>query len=71
MVSGGVSAKCGDKDIPSYFTRLDHPEIASFIGTPESGSLYLATKSADSSANMKGASTKHKQNPHYLRQTKN
>ena len=34
LVSGGVS-KCGDKYIPSYFTRLDHPEIADFISAPE------------------------------------
>ena len=34
MVSGGVS-RCGAKDVPSYFTRLDHPEIASFIADPE------------------------------------
>ena len=34
VVSGGVS-RCGDKDVPSYFTRLDHPEIASFITDPE------------------------------------
>jgi hypothetical protein len=33
VVSGGVS-KCGDKSIPSYFTRLDHPEIANFISAP-------------------------------------
>jgi len=33
-VSGGVS-KCGDKHIPSYFTRLNHPEIAEFIAAPE------------------------------------
>jgi len=30
MVSGGVSS-CGDRDIPGYYTRLDHPEIANFI----------------------------------------
>ena len=34
MVAGGIS-KCGDKNIPSYFTRLDHPEIANFIATPD------------------------------------
>jgi len=34
LVSGGVS-KCGDKNIPTYFTRLDHPEIANFISTPD------------------------------------
>ena len=34
MVSGGVS-RCGDPDIPSYFTRLDHPEIANFIAAPD------------------------------------
>ena len=34
IVSGGVS-ECGDKNIPSYFTRLDHPEIAAFIMNPE------------------------------------
>ena len=30
LVGGGIS-ECGDKNIPSYFTRLDHPEIANFI----------------------------------------
>ncbi len=40
LVSGGVS-KCGDKNIPSYFTRLDHPEIADFIAGPElSGKIH-------------------------------
>ena len=34
MVSGGVSS-CGDKDIPGYYTRLDHPEIADFVLDPE------------------------------------
>jgi hypothetical protein len=34
LVVGGVS-KCGDKKIPSYFTRLNHPEIASFIAAPD------------------------------------
>ena len=34
LVSGGISTQCGDKNIPSYFTRLDHPEIASFITNP-------------------------------------
>ena len=34
LVSGGVS-KCGDKTIPSYYTRLDHPEIAEFIASPD------------------------------------
>ena len=34
LVSGGVS-KCGDKSIPSYFTRLDHPDIADFIADPD------------------------------------
>ena len=34
LVSGGISTQCGDKNIPSYFTRLDHPEIASFIANP-------------------------------------
>ena len=29
-MSGGVS-NCGDTNIPSYYTRLDHPEIADFI----------------------------------------
>jgi len=33
LVAGGIS-KCGDKSIPSYFTRLDHPEIANFITSP-------------------------------------
>lgn len=33
LVVGGIS-KCGDKSIPSYFTRLDHPEIANFINSP-------------------------------------
>jgi len=36
LVSGGVS-KCGDKNIPSYFTRLDYPEIANFIKFPDKG----------------------------------
>ena len=35
LVSGAVSTKCGDKNIPSYFTRLDHPQIANFIFTPD------------------------------------
>jgi len=34
LVSGGVS-RCGDKNVPSYFTRLDYPEIATFIADPE------------------------------------
>ncbi len=34
MVSGSVSSECGDKEIPSYFTRLDYPEIATFIADP-------------------------------------
>jgi hypothetical protein len=38
LVSGGVSPRCGDKNIPSYFARLDHPEIASFITDPENKS---------------------------------
>ena len=33
LIAGGIS-KCGDKSIPSYFTRLDHPEIANFINSP-------------------------------------
>jgi len=34
LVSGSVSSECGDKEIPSYFTRLDYPEIATFIANP-------------------------------------
>jgi secreted trypsin-like serine protease len=34
LVSGGVS-DCGDKYTPSYYTMLDHPEIADFIQFPE------------------------------------
>ena len=34
MVSGGVS-QCGNTDIPDYYARLDHPEIAGFISNPE------------------------------------
>jgi len=34
MVSGGVS-NCGNTDIPDYYARLDHPEIAGFINNPE------------------------------------
>ena len=34
LVSGGVSG-CGDKYIPAYYTRLDHPEIADFVQSPE------------------------------------
>ncbi len=45
LVSGGVSTKCGDKNIPTYFTRLDHPLIATFIATPDislgKGEVYL------------------------------
>jgi hypothetical protein len=34
MVSGGVS-HCGNTDIPDYYVRLDHPEIAGFVSDPE------------------------------------
>jgi len=34
MVTGGVSS-CGDTDIPDYYVRLDHPEIAGFLSDPE------------------------------------
>ena len=34
LVSGGVS-DCGDKYIPAYYARLDHPEIANFVQSPE------------------------------------
>ena len=34
LVSGGVSS-CGDRDIPGYYTRLDHPEIGDFLHSPE------------------------------------
>ncbi len=34
MVSGGVS-HCGNTDIPDYYVRLDHPEIAGFLSDPE------------------------------------
>jgi secreted trypsin-like serine protease len=34
MVSGGVSF-CGNTDIPDYYVRLDHPEIAGFVSDPE------------------------------------
>jgi hypothetical protein len=30
VVSGGITS-CGDPNIPDYYVRLDHPEIASFI----------------------------------------
>jgi len=30
IVSGGVSI-CGDKEIPGYYTRLDHPDISEFV----------------------------------------
>ncbi len=44
LVSGGISTKCGDKNIPSYFTRLDHPEIASFIANPSGkGKINVGT----------------------------
>jgi len=32
---GGSGSRCGDVGSPSYFTRLDHPEIANFIAAPE------------------------------------
>ncbi len=38
LVSGGVSS-CGDRDIPGYYTRLDHPEIADFVQDPKNYSL--------------------------------
>ncbi len=47
MVSGGVS-NCGNTDIPDYYARLDHPEIAGFIKTPEE------YKSSDSKIPGKG-----------------
>jgi secreted trypsin-like serine protease len=34
MVSGGVS-HCGNTDLPDYYVRLDHPEIAGFVSDPE------------------------------------
>jgi len=34
IVVGGVS-DCGDKYIPAYYTRLNHPEIAGFVQSPE------------------------------------
>ena len=34
MVSGGVS-HCGNTDIPDYYVRLDHPQVAEFIKDPE------------------------------------
>jgi len=34
LVSGGVS-NCGDKDIPGYYTILDHPEISNFVQDPK------------------------------------
>ena len=40
LVSGGVS-KCGDKNIPSYFTRLNYPEIAAFIEAPDSPDIGI------------------------------
>jgi len=33
IVTGGVS-DCGDKYIPAYYNRLDHPEIADFVQSP-------------------------------------
>ena len=30
LVAGGVS-NCGNTDIPDYYVRLDHPEIADFV----------------------------------------
>ena len=40
MVAGGIS-KCGDKNIPSYFIRLDNPEIAHFIATPDNNDIAI------------------------------
>ena len=34
MVSGGVS-NCGNTDIPDYYVRLDHPDVAGFIRNPD------------------------------------
>jgi secreted trypsin-like serine protease len=34
IVSGGVS-HCGNTDIPDIYVRLDHPEVAGFIGNPD------------------------------------
>jgi hypothetical protein len=34
IVSGGVS-HCGNTDIPDYYVRLDHPQVAEFIKDPE------------------------------------
>jgi secreted trypsin-like serine protease len=34
IVSGGVS-HCGNTDIPDYYVRLDHPEVAGFIIDPD------------------------------------
>ena len=42
LVSGGVS-RCGDKNVPSYFTRLDYPEIATFIADPENKATTATT----------------------------
>jgi len=42
LVAGGIS-KCGDKHIPSYFTRLDHPEIANFIANPDQPKVTVDT----------------------------
>jgi hypothetical protein len=60
LVSGSVSSECGDKDIPSYFTRLDYPEIATFIAAPDNGAIALATKSADTITNIGGPLIKGK-----------
>ncbi len=34
LVSGGVS-NCGNTDIPDYYVRLDHPDVAGFIANPD------------------------------------
>jgi hypothetical protein len=44
--------------IPSYFTRLDHPDIAAFIDTLDNGTSILTIKSADTFSNNESALAK-------------
>ena len=42
---GGSISKCGDKEyIPSFFTRLDHPAVANFIGAPVNAMNEISMK---------------------------
>jgi secreted trypsin-like serine protease len=40
VVSGGVT-NCGNTDVPDYYVRLDHPEIANFIKGPQGSELNM------------------------------